>query len=249
MSAADRQMPEELNETEWECIQREARRAYWKSVPQWARDQIQMEDLVGVAVIALLAGRTGKDRERPDYVGWVALRVRGAITDGLPKLLSNVAVPKDVWARYRQLQAAQGRLLERGMEPSDRALAGELGWPVDEVCKVRQADTRRESLAASSDEVEAPSPAQLQQGFTVDEEMDRDQLLRGLELCLEGLSAMDRITIMAFYIEGLSLEELADARGITPQAISNRNRRNFPKLRKCLESRGLSSTDLQTLLN
>jgi RNA polymerase sigma-70 factor (ECF subfamily) len=69
--------------------------------------------------------------------------------------------------------------------------------------------------------------------------VDREQMTRALENCLDGLSEEVRMTVLMKFQLGLSYEEMSPMVNQRPGTLQARVARALPVLRRCLEARGV----------
>lgn len=102
---------------------------------------------------------------------------------------------------------------------------------------VKSRKRQRARLEDSEDAVErAVDPRDDDPGQVV----DRARHVRGLEECLDRLSAETRMSVLMRYRMGLSYEEMARSSGERAGTLQARVARALPALRRCLESKGIT---------
>lgn len=76
-------------------------------------------------------------------------------------------------------------------------------------------------------------------GPSFQEKLEKRETDRALMACLEKLKLVEREAVLLNYLSGFSFAEIARMTGGNPPAVRARVVRALPKLRRCIESRGI----------
>ncbi|SNT06155.1 RNA polymerase, sigma 28 subunit, SigD/FliA/WhiG [Micrococcales bacterium KH10] len=201
-------------------------------------NSVEQADLVSYGMFGLIDAIDKFDPERDiRFETYAQTRIRGAVIDGLRAM---DWIPRSVRAKARNLERAVGELesvLRR--EPTRAEVASHLGVSVDEVDHIQSVNATTavvalDELLALGDGVEqriAPSdnprelcgdPAQCYAGHE-----ERRVLIE----LVSSMSDRDRLMLVLYYFEGLTLQEIGRIFGVTESRVSQLHSAAMKQLR------------------
>jgi RNA polymerase sigma factor for flagellar operon FliA len=186
--------------------------------------EIERGDLVSAGTFGLVDAITTFDPGRGvKFETFCLPRVHGAIVD---ELRSMDWVPRKVRSKTTKLNEAY-KVLEGkfGRRPSEEEIAAFLEMPVDEVHKtIRQTGAVNitsldKSWTDSSGESNVSEMDILadKNGEAPSEKIDRQELIR---VCTKGLSQNERLIIILYYYEGLTMKEIGATLDLSESRVS-----------------------------
>ena len=196
--------------------------------------QVDHADLMSAGMRGLLEAI---DRFEPAR-GWAfstyaLTRIRGAIVD---ELRAMDWVPRSVRSRARALAAAESTLhADHGRHPTDAELAAHLGWTRAQV-EQAWADIAAGQVVAL-DEILAGDQGDQRGHFadpTLPDPLERisDEAMRQrLESAMTDLPDRDRLILTLYYLEGLTLTQIAGVLDVTQARVSQLHARALLRLR------------------
>jgi len=200
------------------------------------------EDLISHGVVGLMEAIDRYDPTREiSFESYVYRRVRGAMIDAIRTLSFS---PRTVNDRVKQFREVEDKLQAQGVDITDELVAQEMGLSVNQVREVLGHISLRSIISldrvlysAEGDEVpvlqavgssSSPNPA------SILEEADLEQ---SLAAALTGLPERDKQLLNLYYVEELTLKEIAAVFGVTEGRVSQLHARAIVRLRAIMESR------------
>lgn len=199
---------------------------------------VEMDDLIGSGTLGLLAAIERYDPSRDNKFSTYAIaRIRGAMLD---ELRSMDWIPRSVRKKARQLEDAYSRLENRLKRPAtDEEVATELSVSVGEFFEML--DEVRGTALVSLDDNLSPKDGgsttkihetvqddrQIDPGAAIEVEKMRDVLENALDL----LPERDRLVIILYYYEELTLKEIGQALGVSESRVSQIHTKAILRLR------------------
>jgi len=189
---------------------------------------VEQADLVSYGMFGLIDAIEKFDpARRVKFETYAVARIRGAIIDGLRSI---DWVPRSVRAKARSLEAGYARLENRlRRAPTDSEMAGEVGMSLEEL----QSALKQISFVgvASLDEVvlsrggdDGGEPVTL--GDTVADQaaspgsaFDDLEFKSALGAAIGGLGEREKLTLMLYYYEGLTLAQIGTVLGVTESRV------------------------------
>lgn len=215
-------------------VKRIAARLY---IPQ--PEIMDKEDLVSHGFLGLLDALERFDPGRESsFEAYASRRIRGAMLDSIRNLSFS---PRSVNDRIKNYRDVEEKLLVSGEEVSEQRIGVELGLTVDQVRQtishiaVRSVISLDRMLFSDDGEEVAvagvigyensPNPEVI-----AEESELKEQLVRSLAL----LPERDRQMLQLYYVEEMTLREIADIFGVTEGRVSQLHSRAILRLRKSL---------------
>lgn len=185
---------------------------------------VEDADLVSEGVIGLMDAIEKFEPGRGfQFQTYAVPRIRGAIIDGLR---AADWVPRSVRAKIREIETAQVMLEGRlGRTPTDPEIAAELRISVEDLRRV-YGKVSYTSLASLDELGGVEDLAPLSADLLEDEET-RTVLIHAVK----GLVERDRIIIVLYYFEGLTLSEIGQVLRVTESRVSQLHTRATLALR------------------
>jgi len=205
-------------------------------------NSVREEDLYSAGCVGLLSAVENFDPARDVRFETYAMgRIRGAMLD---ELRSMDVLTRAVRERAARIREAEQRLRETGRLLSPEAVAGEAGISVEELCETERA-LNMASWASLDDEADAEghSAASLvvdQTARSPLENIEREELLR---LLREVMDEKDRLLIVLYYHEELTLREIGEILGVSESRVSQMHTEMIKRLHYRLEAAGRRRPD------
>lgn len=180
---------------------------------------IREEDLYSAGCVGILSAVENFDPGRDVRFETYALaRVRGAMLD---ELRSMDMLTRGVRERASRIRAAEQALRDEGEVLSPEAVAGRAGLSVEELCDTERAlaVARLASLDDESDEEGHTAASLIVDRDAADplESMEREELL---ELVAGEMTDKDRLLVVLYYYEELTLKEIGAILGVSESRVS-----------------------------
>lgn len=207
---------------------------------------LDRDDLLGYGAIGLIEAVDRFDPRRGvKFETYAIPRIRGAIIDAVRAL---DIVPRSARQRARAIEHAYRELFERdGRMPADEAVAAHLGMDTHEF---RQA---LDEVACAVVPLQQPG----HDGEITLEDMlpdphaaapldvaARADLIRQVAHAIEELPERERLIVILYYYEELTLKEISQVLGVTESRVSQILTRVRIQLRVLLGERGVTALDL-----
>lgn len=211
---------------------------------------VEMDDLIGSGTLGLLAAIERYDPSRDNKFSTYAIaRIRGAMLD---ELRSMDWIPRSVRKKARQVEDAYTRLENRLRRPAtDEEVAKELSISVGEFFEMLD-EVRGTSLVSLDDNLSpkdggsttrihdtVQDDKQIDPGAAIEVEKMRDVLENALDM----LPERDRLVIVLYYYEELTLKEIGQALGVSESRVSQIHTKAILRLR------GRLRTERESLLS
>ncbi len=198
---------------------------------------VREEDLYSAGCVGLLSAVENFDPARDVRFETYAMgRIRGAMLD---ELRSMDVLTRAVRERAARIREAERRLREGGSALSPETVAAAAGMTVEELCETERAlnmaswasldgesDGEGHSVASLVVDESARSPL---------ETMERRELL---ELLREVLDEKDRLLVVLYYHEELTLREIGEILGVSESRVSQMHTEMVKRLHYRLEAAG-----------
>ena len=204
-------------------------------------DEVELDDLISAGVFGLMDAVRAYDPERGvKFETYCAPRVRGAILDELRSL---DWVPRLVRARAHKLNAAL-RDLEAtlGRKPSDTELARAMQLTMKEFWKLRRDAKAVGLISLSRKWYETDASKDVREIDVIEDKRSEDPLLAVQrkdmkDLVTRGLSRAQRLIIMLYYFEGMTMKEIGETLDLSESRVSQMHSAILERLRGHLEKR------------
>jgi RNA polymerase sigma factor for flagellar operon FliA len=198
---------------------------------------IREEDLYSAGCVGMLSAVENYDPGRDVRFETYALnRIRGSMLD---ELRSMDMLTRGVRERASRIRRAERELRDEGKGLNPEAVAGRAGMSVEELCDTERAlaVAHLASLDDESDE-EGHTAASLVADDSADsplEALEREELL---ELVKEEMNDKDRLLVVLYYHEELTLREIGAILGVSESRVSQMHTEMTKRLQYRVEMAG-----------
>ena len=204
-------------------------------------DEVDTDDLMSAGIFGLMDAVEAFDPERGvKFETYCVPRIRGAILD---ELRSMDWVPRLVRSRSHKLNVAKQVLeAELGRAPNDKELAKQLRLPMREFRKL-QRDSRATGLVSLSRKwFETDSNKDVREIDILEDKRSenpfRSAQRRDIkDLVTRGLSRAERLIILLYYFEEMTMKEIGETLDLSESRVSQMHSAILARLRNQLEKR------------
>jgi len=204
-------------------------------------DEVDVDDLMSAGVFGLMDAIDAFDMERGvKFETYCAPRIRGAIFD---ELRSMDWVPRLVRARAHKIDGATKQLeVELGRAPTEDELATRLGVDKNEFDKMQKDASAVGVISLSRKFYETDSNKDVREidvledkkGMNPVREMQRKDLK---ELITKGLSRAERLIIILYYFEEMTMKEIGATLDLSESRVSQMHSSILARLRAQIADR------------
>ncbi len=211
-------------------------------------DEVEVDDLVSSGIFGLMDAVNAFDPKRGvKFETYCAARIRGAILDELRSL---DWVPRLVRSRAHKLNESLGVLEARlGRKPNEKELAEEMKMPLGEFRKL-QRDAKAVGLVSLSRKwFETDSHKDVREIDVLEDKRSDDPYRAAQrkdlkELVTRGLSRAERLIILLYYFEEMTMKEIGETLDLSESRVSQMHSAVLGRLRHQLDRR---QKELQTV--
>ena len=204
-------------------------------------DEVDVQDLISAGVFGLMDALEAFDPERGvKFETYCAPRIRGAILD---ELRSVDWVPRLVRSRAHKLDAATRSLeAEFGRKPTERELAKTMKITLSEFRKLRR-DARAIGVVSLNRKwFETDGMKDVREIDVLEDRRSEDpfqavQRKDIKELVTRGLSRAERLIIILYYFEEMTMKEIGEALDLSESRVSQMHSAILERLRNQLDKR------------
>ena len=204
-------------------------------------DEVEVDDLISAGVFGLMDALRSFDPARGvKFETYCSPRIRGAILD---ELRAMDWVPRLVRSRAHKLnRAAQMLEAELGRKPTEKELAREMRLPMSEFHRLRR-DARATGLISLSRkwsetdsnkdicEIDVLPDSRSDNPFEFAQRKDIK------ELVTRGLSRAERLIILLYYFEEMTMKEIGETLDLSESRVSQMHSAILSRLQNQLEKR------------
>jgi len=204
-------------------------------------DEVELDDLISAGIFGLMDAVRAFDPERGvKFETYCAPRIRGAILD---ELRSMDWVPRLVRSRAHKLGEAMRSLeAELGRKPNARELAKTMRLPMKEFRKLER-DAHAVGLVSLSRKwFETDSHKDVREIDVLQDKRSKDPFRSAQrkdlkELVTRGLSRAERLIIILYYFEEMTMKEIGETLDLSESRVSQMHSAILGRLRHQLEKR------------
>jgi RNA polymerase sigma factor FliA len=204
-------------------------------------DEVDVEDLMSAGIFGLMDAIDAFDLERKvKFETYCAPRIRGAILD---ELRAMDWVPRLVRHRTAKVEAARQAFEKRnGRSPTDDELASFLQLPGEEFEKVKrdssavatQSITRKYASGDSTRDTREIDIVREDDGGNPLREIQRRDLK---DLITRGLSRAERLIVILYYYEGMTMKEIGATLDLSESRVSQMHSSILARLKSHMQNR------------
>jgi len=209
----------------------------------WAKlpDGVDLNDMISAGVFGLMDAIESFDMGRGvKFETYCVPRIRGAMLD---ELRTMDWVPRLVRSKASKLEAARKQLeAEVGRPPTDIELAGRLGIPMDEYEKMRAEASAVNLVSLNKKWYETDSYKDVREIDIIEDTKGEDptdgiQKRDVMRLVTKGLNRNERLIIILYYYEELTMKEIGQTLGLSESRVSQMHSSIVARLKDQLRKR------------
>lgn len=204
---------------------------------------VEMDDLIGSGTLGLLSALERYDPSRDNKFSTYAIaRIRGAMLDDLRSM---DWIPRSVRKKARLVEDAYCRLENRLKRPAtDEEMARELSVTIDQFFEILD-EVRGTTLVSLDDQInpkDGGSTTRVHDTVEDDRHIDPGILLeveemrKSLEGALDLIPERERLVIILYYYEELTLKEIGESLGVSESRVSQIHTKAVLRLRGRLKA-------------
>ncbi|HAD59203.1 MAG TPA: FliA/WhiG family RNA polymerase sigma factor [Planctomycetaceae bacterium] len=209
----------------------------------WAKlpEGVDLNDLMSAGVFGLMDAIEAFDLERGvKFETYCVPRIRGAMLD---ELRTMDWVPRLVRSKASKLEAARKAVLARtGRPPTDNELAGEMGLTITEFEKHRAEASAINLVSLNKKWYETDSYKDVREVDVLQDAKGEDptdgiQKLDVMKIVTKGLNRNERLIIILYYYEELTMKEIGMTLGLSESRVSQMHSSIVNRLKEQLNGR------------
>ena len=208
---------------------------------QLDQEAVSVDDLYSCGTLGLMEAVDGFDPSREvKFVTYALPRIRGAIID---EMRSMDWIPRSLRQRVNQMQAAFAEL-ERtlGRPASDSEVSVRLGLDLEQYYQLLE-QASRVSLLSLDEQLQLCDEGQVVREATVAvqetsarTQLQREQVVALLEKSIEELPEKERLVLVMYYVNELTLREIGEVLEVTESRVCQLHSKAIMRLRGRLQS-------------
>ncbi len=198
---------------------------------------VEYDDLVGYGIFGLIDAIDKFDYGKGiKFETYASLRIRGSILDQIRKM---DWIPRSVRQKQKSIETAIRKIeLEKGTNYTDEDIANELGISENEYLNWL-GQTNISNLASLDDFMEQgnevrnssnPSYMRIEPEAVVEERELKDSLLKAME----SLTEKERMVVVLYYYEELTLKEISSVMDVSESRVSQLHSKALKKMKTFL---------------
>lgn len=198
---------------------------------------ISVEDIAGYGVEGLInAIERYSPQKNTRFETYALIRIRGAILD---RIRAQDFLPRSVRKKIKDIKAAQEHLKqELGRMPTTKEVAEYTDMDPDKITQLLSEDTTMTSIydkkGNTDDSVEIIDTIQDTNKLTPQEEMEEKNVKQELERALKRLPERERIIMVLYYQENMTLKEIGETIGMSESRVCQLHAQGIMKLKNIL---------------
>jgi RNA polymerase sigma factor for flagellar operon FliA len=204
-------------------------------------DEVDIEDLMSAGLFGLMDAIDGFDLERGvKFETYCATRIRGAILD---ELRAMDWVPRLVRHRTAKVEQARSLLtMQSGCAPTDKEIAQQLGVSTQEYAKLERDSQAVGVVSIHRKWCETDSSKDVREIDVIRDETQTNPLAelqkRDLrELITRGLSRAERLIVILYYYEEMTMKEIGLTLDLSESRVSQMHSSILARLRAQMQHR------------
>ena len=204
-------------------------------------DEVDVDDLVSSGTFGLLDAINAFDLGRGvKFETYCSQRIRGAILD---QLRSMDWVPRLVRSRAHKVEFARAQLeMELGRKPSEQELAKKMRMSLAEYRRLQREAKAVGLVSLSRKWFETDSSRDVQEIDVLEDQRSEDPFLQFQskdikEWVTRGLSRAERLIIILYYFEEMTMKEIGETLALSESRVSQMHSAILDRLKDHLENR------------
>lgn len=172
------------------------------------------------------------------FESYALMRIRGTIID---KIRSADWLPRTLRKKIKEIKIATERLKQQiGRAPTTREVADVLGMNEEKVIEIMSQDVSVNSIydkkGSGDDSVEIIDTIEDEHSMNPDDEAEKNDAKRQLEIALKKLPERERTLLVFYYHENMTLKEIGEAIDVSESRVCQLHAQAIMKLRNILSS-------------
>ena len=209
----------------------------------WAKlpEGVDLNDLMSAGVFGLMDAIEAYDMERGvKFETYCVPRIRGAMLD---ELRTMDWVPRLVRSKASKLEAARKSVVASvGRPPKDAEVAAEMGLPIQEFEKLKAEASAVNLVSLNKKWYETDSYKDVREVDVLEDAKGEDptngiQKLDVMKLVTRGLNRNERLIIILYYYEELTMKEIGTTLGLSESRVSQMHSSIVVRLKEQLGGR------------
>jgi RNA polymerase sigma factor for flagellar operon FliA len=198
---------------------------------------ISIEDIAGYGVEGLIdAIERYSPQKNTRFETYALIRIRGTILD---KIRAQDFLPRSVRSKIKTIKAAQEELKQKlGRMPTTSEIASHIDMPADKVSQLLSEDVTMTSIydkrGSSEDSLEIIDTIEDTNRLTPYEEAEEKDVKKELERALQRLPERERIIMVLYYQENMTLKEIGETIGTSESRVCQLHAQGIVKLKNIL---------------
>ena len=210
----------------------------------WAKlpEGVDLNDLMSAGVFGLMDAIEAYDMDRGvKFETYCVPRIRGAMLD---ELRTMDWVPRLVRSKASKLEAARKSVVALvGRPPADMEVAAEMGLPIQEFEKLKTEASAVNLVSLNKKWYETDSYKDVREVDVLEDAKGEDptngiQKLDVMKLVTRGLNRNERLIIILYYYEELTMKEIGTTLGLSESRVSQMHSSIVARLKEQLGGRG-----------
>lgn len=204
-------------------------------------DEVEVDDLISSGIFGLMDAIRAFDLDRGvKFETYCAQRIRGAILDELRSL---DWVPRLVRSRASKINTATHALeAQLGRKPNEKELAKKMRVSIQEFRKIKRDSNAVNFVSLSRKWFETDSNKDVTEIDVLEDETSIDPVHSAQrkdlkELLTRGLSRAERLIVVLYYFEEMTMKEIGETLDLSESRVSQMHSAIMDRLRAQLESR------------
>lgn len=209
----------------------------------WAKlpEGVDLNDLMSAGVFGLMDAIEAFDLERGvKFETYCVPRIRGAMLD---ELRTMDWVPRLVRSKASKMEAARKAVLARfGRPPTDKEIAAQMQLPIQEFEKLKQEASAVNLVSLNKKWYETDSYKDVREVDVLEDAKGEDptngiQKLDLMKMVTKGLNRNERLIIILYYYEELTMKEIGSTLGLSESRVSQMHSSIVARLKEQLGGR------------
>lgn len=172
------------------------------------------------------------------FESYALMRIRGTIID---KIRSADWLPRTLRKKIKEIKIATERLKQQiGRAPTTKEVADVLGMSEEKVIEIMSQDVSVNSIydkkGSGDDSVEIIDTIEDENSMNPDDEAEKNDAKRQLEIALKKLPERERTLLVFYYHENMTLKEIGEAIDVSESRVCQLHAQAIMKLRNILSS-------------